>query len=240
MLMASMSINDRRANMARFEEGTTNVIATTNLLSRGVNFDDIAAVINYELAKNRSNDPSVSSYLYRSSRCGRFGSKGVCISFGGFNEIRKLENAANIKIQKIEIWIAILFSFDIFSPICSKNFHQMNKAYNNSLLYQILYLFDFRRKCLVSVNKTLCISPSHKWNETCTQYIHVSIWNWFAFNEINRNSKRWNCRHHQKSKTIKFQFCLSIFLLCHIFDMTFQCMVVIENNFFPKSIDEFA
>lgn len=103
MLMGSMSINDRRSNLNRFEEGITNVIATTNLLSRGVSFANITAVINYELAKNRTNDPCVASYLHRSSRCGRFGSKGVCISFGELNEIRKLENTAHIKIQKIEM-----------------------------------------------------------------------------------------------------------------------------------------
>lgn len=102
VLHGSMNTDDQNKNLTNFEEGRTNIIATTDMLSRGVNFG-ITAVINYDLARSAGGGPCVKSYFYRSSRCGRFGQKGVCISFGNVNEIKKIENAAKIKIEKIRI-----------------------------------------------------------------------------------------------------------------------------------------
>lgn len=96
-----MPIEDRKENLKLFECSRKYIIATT-FLERGVNFD-VNVVINYGLMKNSTGGPRVISYLYRSSRCGRFGSKGVCITFEKGREMRKLANAANINIKQIKM-----------------------------------------------------------------------------------------------------------------------------------------
>lgn len=75
--------NDERDRVIdEFRAGTTRVLVTTNVLSRGVDIPAITAVINYDLpcdpeARNRV-EPEV--YLHRIGRTGRFGRRGIAIN----------------------------------------------------------------------------------------------------------------------------------------------------------------
>lgn len=75
--------NDERDRVIdEFRAGTTRVLVTTNVLSRGVDIPAITAVINYDLPF----DPDMRSkvepevYLHRIGRTGRFGRRGIAIN----------------------------------------------------------------------------------------------------------------------------------------------------------------
>jgi ATP-dependent RNA helicase DDX19/DBP5 len=76
-----MTADERDRVIDEFRAGTTRVLVTTNVLSRGVDVPSITAVINYDLphdAQRRDVDAEV--YLHRIGRTGRFGRKGVAIN----------------------------------------------------------------------------------------------------------------------------------------------------------------
>ena len=50
-------------------------MVTTNLGSRGVDFERVNLVFNYDMPENSD------TYLHRVGRAGRFGTKGAAISF---------------------------------------------------------------------------------------------------------------------------------------------------------------
>lgn len=77
-----MTPEERDRVIDEFRSGTTRVLITTNVLSRGVDVLAVSAVINYDLPTDRfgySADPE--TYLHRIGRTGRFGRKGIAINF---------------------------------------------------------------------------------------------------------------------------------------------------------------
>jgi ATP-dependent RNA helicase DDX19/DBP5 len=76
-----MTAGERDRVIDEFRAGTTRVLVTTNVLSRGVDIPSITAVINYDLptdSQGRAVDAEV--YLHRIGRTGRFGRKGIAIN----------------------------------------------------------------------------------------------------------------------------------------------------------------
>eukprot|EP01057_Protomagalhaensia_wolfi_P000127 Protomagalhaensia_wolfi_Nauph_80__126@NODE_1070_length_1759_cov_5_262209_g812_i0_p1_GENE_NODE_1070_length_1759_cov_5_262209_g812_i0NODE_1070_length_1759_cov_5_262209_g812_i0_p1_ORF_typecomplete_len255_score52_50Helicase_C/PF00271_31/5_6e26ERCC3_RAD25_C/PF16203_5/3e06DEAD/PF00270_29/0_012DEAD/PF00270_29/1_7CCG/PF02754_16/6_7e03CCG/PF02754_16/0_003SIS_2/PF13580_6/0_018Glyco_trans_4_4/PF13579_6/4_3e03Glyco_trans_4_4/PF13579_6/0_13Glyco_trans_4_4/PF13579_6/2_6e03Flavodoxin_5/PF12724_7/4_4e02Flavodox len=77
-----MTTQAREERMQQFRAGTTRVLITTDLLSRGIDVPAVTLVINYELPISQQ-DRGVEheTYLHRVGRTGRFGAQGVAISF---------------------------------------------------------------------------------------------------------------------------------------------------------------
>jgi ATP-dependent RNA helicase DDX19/DBP5 len=76
-----MTAEERDRVIDEFRQGTTRVLVTTNVLSRGVDVPAVTAVINYDLPYDQHRhkvDPEV--YLHRIGRTGRFGRKGIAIN----------------------------------------------------------------------------------------------------------------------------------------------------------------
>jgi ATP-dependent RNA helicase DDX19/DBP5 len=76
-----MEAQERDRVIDEFRQGTTRVLVTTNVLSRGVDVPAVTAVINYDLPYDQHRhkaDPEV--YLHRIGRTGRFGRKGIAIN----------------------------------------------------------------------------------------------------------------------------------------------------------------
>jgi superfamily II DNA/RNA helicase len=67
--------NERIDNYRTFKKFGARILVTTNLMGRGVDFERVNVVINYDMA------PSEDAYLHRVGRAGRFGTKGLAISF---------------------------------------------------------------------------------------------------------------------------------------------------------------
>jgi translation initiation factor 4A len=61
--------------MKQFRSGAVRVLITTDLLSRGIDVQQVSLVINYELPLQKE------SYIHRIGRAGRFGKKGTAINF---------------------------------------------------------------------------------------------------------------------------------------------------------------
>jgi len=57
-------------------------LISTNLFGRGVDFERVNVVINYDMPEEED------TYLHRVGRAGRFGTKGLAISFVSSNDDR--------------------------------------------------------------------------------------------------------------------------------------------------------
>jgi ATP-dependent RNA helicase UAP56/SUB2 len=72
---ARMSQEERIDKYKKFKDFGSRIMVATNLFGRGVDFERVNVVINYDM----SEDPD--TYLHRVGRAGRFGTKGLAISF---------------------------------------------------------------------------------------------------------------------------------------------------------------
>jgi superfamily II DNA/RNA helicase len=87
---------ERSEKMKEFVSGKTRVLVSTDLLSRGIDVQQISIVINYDIPK------SVDNYLHRIGRSGRYGRKGVAINFNtpyDDNKLKAIEQHYNINIE---------------------------------------------------------------------------------------------------------------------------------------------
>ena len=59
----------------QFKEHEARILVSTEIFGRGVDFQGVNIVINYDMSS------STDAYLHRVGRAGRFGTKGLAISF---------------------------------------------------------------------------------------------------------------------------------------------------------------
>ena len=76
-LHGDMSHTERGGIMKKFRSGLIKVLITTDLLSRGIDVEQVSLVINFDLPMTKE------SYIHRIGRSGRFGRKGLAINFLG-------------------------------------------------------------------------------------------------------------------------------------------------------------
>jgi len=81
-----MDQNTRDIIMREFRSGSSRVLITTDLLSRGIDVQQVSLVINFDLPTQPEN------YLHRIGRSGRFGRKGVAINFATKDDERLLQD----------------------------------------------------------------------------------------------------------------------------------------------------
>ena len=75
VIHANKSQNFRFAQLKRFNEGDCRILIATDLVARGLDFEDVTHVVNFDLPQ----DPE--SYMHRIGRTGRVAKKGVAITF---------------------------------------------------------------------------------------------------------------------------------------------------------------
>jgi ATP-dependent RNA helicase DDX19/DBP5 len=80
-LHGNLEPEERDRVMAQFRQFKTKVLITTNVLARGVDVPGVNLVVNYDPPISKEGVPDCETYLHRIGRCGRFGRKGVAISF---------------------------------------------------------------------------------------------------------------------------------------------------------------
>jgi len=100
-----MDQKERDVIMKEFRSGSSRVLITTDLLSRGIDVQQVSLVINYDLPSNRE------SYIHRIGRGGRFGRKGVAINFVTLEDVRilkDLETFYNTQIDEMPFNVADL------------------------------------------------------------------------------------------------------------------------------------
>jgi translation initiation factor 4A len=89
---------ERTHIMKQFRSGETRILISTDLLSRGIDIQQVSIVINYDLPNNRE------CYIHRIGRSGRFGRKGVGINLvtdRDFYKIKDLERFYSTNIEEM-------------------------------------------------------------------------------------------------------------------------------------------
>jgi len=95
---ADMPKGEREKVMATFRSGSSRVLITTDLLSRGIDVQHVSIVINFDLPANRE------SYLHRIGRSGRYGRKGVAINLVASRDVttlKELESFYNTQVDEL-------------------------------------------------------------------------------------------------------------------------------------------
>ncbi|MEP6726331.1 MAG: DEAD/DEAH box helicase [Bacteroidota bacterium] len=91
------SQNARQAALANFKAKRTRVLVATDIAARGIDIDELAHVINYEL-------PNVpETYVHRIGRTGRAGASGMAISFCDRSERTFLNDIEKLIRKKIPV-----------------------------------------------------------------------------------------------------------------------------------------
>lgn len=67
--------SERQEVMQDFRSGNSRILVTTDILSRGIDVQQVSLVINYDLPRESE------TYIHRIGRSGRFGRKGIAINF---------------------------------------------------------------------------------------------------------------------------------------------------------------
>ncbi len=77
---------ERKDIMEKFKSGDIRILLSTDLLSRGIDVQQLSLVINYDLPKEKE------TYIHRIGRSGRYGRKGVAINLLNDNDLNILKD----------------------------------------------------------------------------------------------------------------------------------------------------
>lgn len=92
---------ERRLAIQSFEQGKVSLLLTTDVASRGLDFNDLYYVIQYDQATTKE------SYTHRSGRIGRMGNDGSVITLSNDRELRelkKLSKESNFFLQEVFLY----------------------------------------------------------------------------------------------------------------------------------------
>ncbi len=99
--------DERKEVMEQFRTGKLRILLSTDLLSRGIDVQQLSLVINYDLPREKE------TYIHRIGRSGRYGRKGFAINLINDNEIenlRHIETFYDTKINEMPSNISELLS----------------------------------------------------------------------------------------------------------------------------------
>uniref|UniRef100_A0A6C0AWK4 Helicase n=1 Tax=viral metagenome TaxID=1070528 RepID=A0A6C0AWK4_9ZZZZ len=95
---SDLTTQERMHIMKGFRSGEVRVLISTDLLSRGIDVQQVSLVINYDLPRN------VESYIHRIGRSGRYGRRGLALNFiSNYDKrlINELERFYNTQISEL-------------------------------------------------------------------------------------------------------------------------------------------
>jgi ATP-dependent RNA helicase DeaD len=88
-LHGGMSQSKRDRVMGHFRRGTVHILVATNVAARGIDVDNIQAVVNYDLPE------STDHYMHRIGRTGRAGKTGIAFTFVSAEQLEQLNANRN-------------------------------------------------------------------------------------------------------------------------------------------------
>lgn len=95
-LHGDMSQHQRDVSMNRFRNGSTNILIATDVAARGIDVDDVEAVINYDIPQD------IEYYVHRIGRTGRAGRSGRSFTFASGRELYRIRDIERICHTTIE------------------------------------------------------------------------------------------------------------------------------------------
>jgi ATP-dependent RNA helicase RhlE len=100
MIHGDRSQSQRTGALNGFEQGRFKVLVATDVASRGLDIEDVAHVINYDL-------PTLpEDFIHRVGRCGRAGARGrasTLVSAAEVIELRTIERVLKLRLERKEI-----------------------------------------------------------------------------------------------------------------------------------------
>mgnify|MGYP001262955606 CR=1 FL=1 len=96
MIHGELSTDERKTTMNEFKSGQTRILLSTDLLSRGIDIQQLSLVINFDLPRSKE------TYIHRIGRSGRYGRKGVAINFVTERDLENLQIIRTFYNTKIE------------------------------------------------------------------------------------------------------------------------------------------
>jgi len=103
LMHGDMTQREREDVMNEFRSGKSRILVATDVWSRGIDVQQVSLVVNYDVPRAREN------YVHRIGRSGRFGRKGVAITFVIEEDkecLKDLERFYKIKIEEMPAGIA--------------------------------------------------------------------------------------------------------------------------------------
>ena len=92
-ISGALKQEDRLARYKTFKEGHKRILVATDVLGRGIDIERVNIVINYDMTKEAD------SYLHRVGRAGRFGTKGLAITFIASDEDSEVLNNVQSRFE---------------------------------------------------------------------------------------------------------------------------------------------
>uniref|UniRef100_A0A6C0CDZ8 RNA helicase n=1 Tax=viral metagenome TaxID=1070528 RepID=A0A6C0CDZ8_9ZZZZ len=96
MIHGNLMTNERTDIMDKFRQGEIRILLSTDLLSRGIDIQQLSLVINFDLPIQKE------TYIHRIGRSGRYGRKGVAINFVTERDLQDLEELKQFYNTTIE------------------------------------------------------------------------------------------------------------------------------------------
>ena len=96
MIHGNLMTNERETIMNQFRSGEIRILLSTDLLSRGIDVQQLSLVINFDLPIQKE------TYIHRIGRSGRYGRKGVAINFVTDRDLQDLHDIQQFYNTKIE------------------------------------------------------------------------------------------------------------------------------------------
>jgi len=101
-----LKMKDRLARFKQFKDFDKRILVTTDLFGRGIDIERVNIVVNYDMPKDgeekdgkKTKESGSNQYLHRVGRAGRFGTKGLAISFVNSEEKEDLETIEQIQTR---------------------------------------------------------------------------------------------------------------------------------------------
>lgn len=85
-ISGDMTQKDREQNLNNFKSGNARILLSTDLLSRGIDIQQLSLVINFDIPRDKE------TYIHRIGRSGRYGRKGVAINFITEEDYEQIDN----------------------------------------------------------------------------------------------------------------------------------------------------
>lgn len=90
-IYGSMPQEERIEKYRQFKDFQARIMVATDIFGRGIDIERVNVVINYDMPENSD------SYLHRVGRAGRFGTKGLAISFVANKDEAKVLNDVQVR-----------------------------------------------------------------------------------------------------------------------------------------------
>ena len=107
MIHGNLMTHEREQIMIQFRQGEIRILLSTDLLSRGIDIQQLSLVINYDLPIQKE------TYIHRIGRSGRYGRKGVAINFvtdRDLESLHEIETFYNTEVKEMPQNIADIIS----------------------------------------------------------------------------------------------------------------------------------